>query len=244
MRLEHGIDAHNGDSNEDGEMTTIAVIPARGGSKGIPQKNLAKVAGKSLVERAIEAARGTPGIGAILVSSDDDDILEEGRRCGAVTSRRPPELSTDDAPTSAVVNYVLRQEAGASIVVVLQPTSPLRRPEDIQACLRTLEWAASAATVVALNHPAEWLFDVGDQGHLMPLNGDWDAIPTCRQSGRPAYELNGAVYAATAAYLRAGNPLVGPRTVAVQMPRYRSIDVDTLADLRLANLLAAWEEAQ
>jgi N-acylneuraminate cytidylyltransferase len=218
-------------------MTIVVLVPARSGSRGLPGKNLAEVGGRSLVARAVDVARLVPGVDEVVVSSDGDDILAEAARAGATPLRRDPALAGDAIPTAAVVADFLAARPAVARLVVLQPTSPLRAPQDVVACLRALDGAPAAATVSAAPHPPEWLFRTGAGGGLEPLLG-WDRVVARRQDAAPAYQLNGAVYAAGAAHLRAGGPLVGPRTAAVVMPAQRSVDVDDAVGLALARVLA------
>jgi len=219
-------------------MSTVALVPARGGSRGLPGKNLAEVGGRSLVARAVDVALAVPAIDRVAVSSDDDAILAEGARAGAEAVRRRGELAADDTPTAAVVADFLAASPDTAVLVLLQPTSPLRAPADVTACLRALDGAPAAATVAPAAHPAEWLFRRSPAGRLEPLLG-WDGLVCRRQDAAATYALNGAVYAADAAWLRGGGPLLGPRTAAVVMPPERSVDVDDAVGLALACLLAA-----
>ncbi|MHC4597619.1 MAG: acylneuraminate cytidylyltransferase family protein, partial [Planctomycetota bacterium] len=112
----------------------LAVIPARGGSKGIPQKNLATLAGKPLVAHTIEQALACPRIGRVVVSTDDEEIAKTSQRWGAEVVRRPADISGDETTSEAVLLHVLDTlaEVGEepAAVVLLQATSPLRRPDD------------------------------------------------------------------------------------------------------------------
>ncbi len=218
-------------------MTTLALVPARSGSRGLPGKNLAEVGGRSLVARAVDVAHQVPGLDEVVVSSDGEDILAEAARAGATALRRDPSLAGDATPTAAVVADVLAGRPGVVRVVLLQPTSPLRAPQDVVACLRALAGAPAAATVSPTPHPPEWLFRAGPAGALEPLLG-WERMASRRQDVAPTYQLNGAVYAARADHLRAGGALVGPRTAAVVMPAERSVDVDDAVGLALARVLA------
>ncbi|HEY8340090.1 MAG TPA: acylneuraminate cytidylyltransferase family protein [Egibacteraceae bacterium] len=218
-------------------MTTLALVPARGGSKGLPGKNLALVGGRTLVARAVEAALAVARIDEVAVSSDDAAILAEARRAGATPLHRPAALAGDEATTIDLVRAVLAERDDVDVLVVLQPTSPLREPVDVERCLDALTQAPAAATVCALNHPPSWLLRIDERGALEPLGG-WDDVVRRRQDAAPVYALNGAVYAARAAHLRAGGELVGPLTAAVVMPPERSVDVDDALDLQLARVLA------
>ncbi len=218
-------------------MSVAALVPARGGSKGLPGKNLAEVGGLTLVERAVGVALATESIGEVVVTSDDDAILDAGERAGATRSRRPAELAGDATPTIDVVRHFLSDRPDVNTVVLLQPTSPLRNADDVRACLTALRSAPSAATVVGLDHPAEWTFRRDESGVLDPMMG-WESMKRRRQDASPTFTLNGAVYAARADHLRSGGELVGPGTVGVVMPRERSVDIDDELDLEWARLLA------
>ena len=175
-------------------------------------------------------------IDEVVVSSDDEEILAEARAHGATTDHRSRELAADDTPTVAVLREYLERRPSVEALVLLQPTSPFRDPDDVEACLTRLEDATSVVTVTALEHPPEWSFRIGPGGHLEPLIG-WDAMVGRRQEAPPTFRLNGAVYAVRADRLRAGHGLVGEETVAVVMPADRSLDIDTELDLEFARLL-------
>jgi N-acylneuraminate cytidylyltransferase len=211
----------------------VAVVPARGGSKGVPRKNLREVGGASLVHRAV--AVGLETADEVIVSSDDTEILDEGRRAGARTDERPARLADDEARVEPVLLDLL-DRVECDVVVVLQPTSPLREAGDVRACIAALDKGSSAATVMPTSHPVEWTFTTDGDGTLVPVLG-WDALVGRRQDAAPTYQLNGAVYACTTDHLRSGARLVDRGTIAVVMPAERSLDVDTEHDLVLADLL-------
>ena len=217
-------------------MTTIALIPARGGSKGLPDKNLAQIGGKSLIAHAITVAEAVKKIQEIVVSSDSDPILDEARAHGATPVRRPDELATDISSTEDVIRHHLKERPDISVVVALQPTSPLRLPSDVEQCLDALAAAPTALTVTPLHHPAEWIYQIDEEGLLLPLLG-WEQSTSRRQEGRSLFMPNGAVYATRADHLRAGGKLVDEMTRAVLMPRERSVDIDDAVDLALARTL-------
>lgn len=176
------------------------------------------------------------GLEEVVVSSDDEAILAEGRACGASPERRDATLATDDTPTVAVLRDHLARHPEVEALVLLQPTSPLRAPVDVRACLDALDGAERVVTVTPSEHPAPWTFHVTDN-RLDPVLG-WDAVATRRQDTEPTYRLNGAVYALRAEVIRRGSPLVGPGTAVVIMPPERSVDIDTELDLEIARLIA------
>lgn len=229
----------------------LLLIPARANSKGLPGKNLATVAGISLVGRAVLAARAflrTQGLGArarILVDTDGEQIAAEGRRWGAeVPFLRPAELASD---TTQTVDNVLhawnRLDREAQWLILLQPTSPLRRAEHIAACWHAAQTAGatSAVTVIEASHPITLaLYGGGSQ----PLSFALGAAPvsTRRQDNPVALWPNGAVYTTRLDELeRLRAFLVTGKTLGVRMEAAASVDIDAAEDLKRARL-AAWSE--
>lgn len=216
-------------------IVTLAIVPARGGSKGLPRKNLALVGGRSLVGRAVDVALRASGVDEVLVSSDDEAVLAEATAAGARAVLRPARLAEDGSTTLEVVLHHLAEEDDVDRVVVLQPTSPLRHPNDVDRCLSAVAAGALTAATVSAAHPAEWLFRQLPDSSLEPVLG-WP-LPVRRQEAAAVVALNGAVYAADAVHLRRGGSLVEPGTIGVVMPPERSIDIDSELDLELARLL-------
>ena len=234
-------------------MSVLALVPARGGSKGLPGKNLAEVGGRSLVARAIEVARAEPRIDTVAVSSDDPAILEAATRAGAEAWRRPAALAGDAVATLDVVRHHLGEHPEVEVLVLLQPTSPLRVPADVAACLDLLDATGSegpegpggpatpvgsVVTVTPLEHPWQWSVELGEGGGVSPVAG-WPAFSRRRQDLPAGYRLNGAVYVVRREWLERAGAFVGPGTRAVVMPPERSVDVDSAADLALARALTS-----
>jgi CMP-N-acetylneuraminic acid synthetase len=226
------------------EPETLAVIPARGGSRAVPRKNLAPVAGRPLIAYTIDAALGCPDLARTIVSTDDPEIADEARAMGCeIPYLRPSELATETTPTVDVVIHALDQLKTAEryvpeIVVILQPTSPLRAEHDISCALKILgEDAVDAVVAVTLasTHP-EWTFTVGQDGFLTRY------LPTIspttrRQDLPPAYAPNGAVFVIRRGALLEERTLYPRRTVAYVMPPERSLDIDDSWDLHVADLV-------
>jgi CMP-N,N'-diacetyllegionaminic acid synthase len=230
-------------------LQVLVHVPARGGSKGLPKKNLLPVAGASLVRRAVDTGRafleaeGLPGV--VFVDTDDPAIALEGTRSGAqVPFLRPPALAADDTPTAHTVLHALDAFAdiGESFraVVLLQPTSPLRTLDDVR---RT--WSGyvaggshSAISICQAEHPLSLALQVGDAGvmsHLQP-----PPAATRRQANAIAFFPNGAVFIVHTAVLRETQAFVHDgRTRGVEMPRSRSVDVDDADTLWMCDVLAA-----
>lgn len=214
-----------------GTRTVLGLIPARGGSKGLPGKNLLSAGGRPLIAWTAIAALGARAIDRVVVSSDDDAILAAGRAAGCEVLRRPAELATDTAATIDVVVHALDALAGHDVVVLLQPTSPLRGAADIDAaCARFAESGAPACVSVSLAEQSPyWMYRLGAGDRLAPIV-DLPAEATRRQDLPAVYALNGAIYVADVTWLRASRAFVGTDTVAYVMPPSRSIDIDTAAD--------------
>ena len=219
-------------------MKTIGLIPARGGSKGIPGKNIKPIAGKPLIAWTIEAALRSALLDAVVVSTDDAEIAAVAREAGAmVPFLRPAALAQDSTPGIDPVLHALGLLPEFAAVLLLQPTSPLRSTGDIDACLQ-LAKSRQALTVVSVSEPDThpyWTYRLGDDQSLQRFV---DAAPVARrQDLPPVFALNGALYYAQSEWLRQSKRLVGAETVAYVMPRERSVDIDNLLDWRLAELL-------
>jgi len=235
-------------------VNVLVDIPARGGSKGIPRKNLRTLLGISLVGWAVLAARrsrGLLGTGAalrILVDTDDEAIAQEGRAWGAeVPFLRPPELARDESPTAgSVVHAVERyRESGwaADGVILLQPTSPLRSAEDVVACASPFlaGRAESVVSVTPLDHPLELAYRSGEGGVLTRVMPGFTAAVR-RQDGISAVFPSGSVYVISAALLSRSERFIHEgTTLGIELPKNRSLDIDSEADLALAESVARGE---
>jgi CMP-N,N'-diacetyllegionaminic acid synthase len=216
-----------------GTRTVLALIPARGGSKGLPGKNIAPVAGRPLLAWTVDAARASSYVDRVVLSSDDDAIIAAALGCGCEAPfRRPAELATDTASSMDVVLHALDQLPRHDLVVLLQPTSPLRTAADIDAALErcVAQSAPACVSVVEADQSPYWMYLLGNEGYLRPLIETKSSF-TRRQDLSPVYTLNGAVYVAECAWLRRTRTFLHEATVAHVMPRDRSLDIDTPQDL-------------
>ncbi len=221
-------------------MRTLAVIPARGGSKGLARKNLRLVGGKPLVVRAIEQAGASRAVDEIVVSTDDAEIAAVSERAGAEVVWRPGELALDHTPTVAVLMHALESrglERAPERVVTLQPTSPLRLPLHIAEAvgLLTPEFDAVVSVCPVGHSPYKMFFVIGDA--LTPLISDGPAPGTPRQQLPVVYQENGAVYVTWTSVLRDHNSIWGRRTRPFLMDADSSVDIDTDLDLILAETI-------
>jgi N-acylneuraminate cytidylyltransferase/CMP-N,N'-diacetyllegionaminic acid synthase len=224
-------------------LRTVFVIPARGGSKGIPHKNIVNLTGKPLIAYTIQAALKSKNSQRVIVSTDDVKIAEVAKSYGAeVPFLRPAELAKDDAPSLLViqhaVKYVEENEGHKfDVVVVLQPTSPLRSKEYIDEAVEKLlrTGADSVVTVCEVKHHPFWSFTAkGD--NLYPFSKKGITIGK-RQDLPEIYAVNGAVYALRRDVLFEQNSLYGKDTRAVVMPYEESLDIDNYFDLFIAEMM-------
>jgi len=216
-----------------GSRKVLAVIPARGGSKGLPQKNVLPVNGRPLLAWTVDAAHAAQSIDRVVLSSDDEHIIETALGLGCEAPfRRPAALATDEASSIDVVLHALDQVPGHDVVVLLQPTSPLRTAEDIDAACRIFEatGAPSCVSVSPVEQSPYWMYQVDDRGRLRALI-DTPFRTNQRQGLPPVYIPNGAVYVADVQRLRESRSLLVEGTAAYVMPIDRSLDIDTADDL-------------
>src|SRR5262245_4221554 len=220
----------------------LGVIAARGGSKGLPRKNILPLGGKPLIAWSIEAAARSKALDRAVVSTDDVEIAEAAKRAGGdVPFLRPPELATDTASIiDAVLHAVDATGDDYSDVVLLQATSPLRTSADIDDAI-ALYRKAGASSCVAVTQVQKgpwWMYRMDDRGRIQPLLGAHGSANR-RQDQPSAYLPNGAVYVAAIEWLRHARTFYCEDTVAFVMPPERSCDIDTALDLKLAELLIA-----
>ena len=214
----------------------LAVIPARGGSKGVCRKNVRDLAGKPLIAYSIECAQATAQIDDVVVSTDDDEIASVSRDLGARVVRRPLVLAQDDTPTLPVLLHVLdgigEREQPARIVTV-QPTSPLRETRDLSDAIALLTPAYdSVIGVCEPEHTPYKMFHIRDES-LVPLFPDIPrGVP--RQKLPTVYRENGAVYVTWRDVLRKQHSIWGTRARAYHMSVESSVDIDTIEDFALA----------
>lgn len=230
--------------------TYLYLIPARGGSKGIPGKNIKILGDKPLICYSIDAALEVADQTDVIVSTDSADIAEVAEKAGAsIPFIRPAEFATDSSSSRSVILHALdfMAEHGKhyDAVVLLQPTSPLRTPDDIRNCIRAFEEsqkeedsekrADMAVTVIpARTNPYYNAFETDQSGFLHISKGEGNF--TRRQDAPKVWEFNGAVYVIDADAIRHSEISKMRHIVPVEMAEERSIDLDTPADWRNAEL--------
>ena len=215
-------------------LSVLGLITARGGSKGVPGKNILPVGGKPLLQWTIDVARQSRYLDRLILSSDDPSIMDVARAGGCeVPFQREAALAGDDASSIDVVADALARVPGFDIVVLLQPTSPLRLAVDIDDVLERLDrYNAPACVTVrpAEDHPYLVFRDDAD-GCLLPYAHPPVGQSLRRQDLPPAWCLNGAVYAARVNWLLRQRSFLSERTIGCPMPVERSLDIDTAADI-------------
>ena len=226
------------------DLQVLGVIPARGGSKGLPGKNVAPLAGKPLIAYTIEAARAATRLTRCVVSTDSESIRQVACAWGGdAPFVRPADLASDEAPMLPVVLHALASVPGIfDAAMILQPTSPLRRPEDIDAAIRLLEDDPAADAVISVvkvgdHHPAR-MKSLRDGVLIDPPFAE--LFEGQRRQELPELFLrNGAIYLTRTRVLREERSLKGRRCRAYVMPEERSVNVDRPIDLMLAAALLA-----
>lgn len=221
-------------------MSVLGIVPARGGSKGIPHKNLAPLCGQPLMVWTLVAARAAGSLTRVVVSTDDDDIAREARARDTDVCMRPASLAADDTPVLDVLQHVIceleqRERWRPEVVVLLQPTSPLRSAGHIDAGVRLLSetGADSIVSVVEVPHPFHPVSVMRLNGdRLVPFQGD--ATVTRRQDKPTLYGRNGPAVLVTRRDVLLGGSLYGRDSRPLVMTAEESVDVDSPWDLELA----------
>lgn len=223
----------------------FVVVPARGGSKRLPGKNLRVLGGRTLLERTADALRQAGLSVPCFLSTDDERIAEAGRALGwLVPLLRPTALAQDDTPTTPVIRHAVdwyREARGhdPDITMVLQVTSPFRTGETIRRGLTLLTECENTQAVVAMSR-----IDRAPR-HLFGLDADRYATPWAESDfPKPIYTPNGALYLIRTAVLRETGSLFPPRTAALITDPIEAIDLDDEADWRLAEAVAAWKNVE
>lgn len=219
----------------------VAIIPARGGSKKILRKNIKLLCGKPLVAYTIIAAKKSKYSDNFYVSTEDEEIAEISRRYGAEVIERPEELAKDETPTIDVIFHFLEilkmKNYNPDIIVLLQPTSPLRNAEDIDNAIKLFldSDCESVVSVCEAEHPPYWSFKI-EEKYLKPLF-DKRYLRMRRQDLERTYIPNGAIYVSTPQTLYKYKGFYCNYNIPYIMPIERSVDIDNELDFMLAELL-------
>lgn len=223
-------------------MKVVAIIPARGGSKGVPRKNLRDVAGKPLIAWSIEDAAESKIVSEVYVTTDDSEIAQVSIRYGAKVINRPADLAMDSSTSESALRHALdeivKMDGEPRLVVFLQATSPLRSDRDIDAAIELLE-KSDADSVLSVT-PAHVFLWKEEDGKAVAINYDSMRRPR-RQDMVPQYRENGSLYVFKPWVLRDLNNRLGGRIVMYKMGDEAGLDIDSELDLKIAGLLMQQE---
>lgn len=224
-------------------MKVLGIIPARDGSKGMPKKNIRPLLNKPLIAWTIKQAQESRYIDQVLVSTDSEEIAEISRSYGAdVPFIRPKELATDSAKVMDVLihalNWLEMNNSFYDLIILLQPTSPLRTSNDIDSAIELLfsRKAQSIVSVCEVEHHPYWTNTLPSDGCMKDFLRD-EIMNKNRQELPIFYRLNGAIYLAFCDYLKTQGKFLGNETYAYIMSKERSLDIDDEIDFRFAEFL-------
>ena len=219
----------------------ISIIPARGGSKGIPKKNIYKINNKPLIAYTINEAKKSKFFKDVIVSTEDSEIEKISKKFHAQVLKRPKKLSTDNTPTNSVIINVIKQlETKGNIefdaIAILQPTSPLRTVNDIDNSIKIFlkNKCDSVMSVTKVHHPPHWIYSINKRTLTKFLKSKTRIFR--RQDSPTLYQLNGAILIATKEFFLKKKE-IGNNTIPYIMPQERSIDIDSFYDLKIASLI-------
>src|SRR6267378_3987244 len=227
-------------------MLVLGLVPARGGSKGVPGKNVRPLAGRTLLEYTARAARESGVLDRVILSTDSPDIADTGRRAGLdVPFMRPATLAADNTPMLPVIQHALESLAGegwsSDVIVLLQPTSPLRRPDHIRDAVTTLRETKADSVVTVVEIPRHLSPDYVmriDGGRLQPFLPEGMRV-TRRQDARPAYSRDGTVYAFWRTTIERFGNIYGEDCRPLLIDACESLSIDSPADWDAAERLLA-----
>jgi len=221
-------------------LSVLAIIPARGGSKGIPRKNIKMIADKPLIAWTIEEAKKSKFIDHLITSTEDEEIASIAKSFGCdVPFSRPKELANDDTPGIApVIHAIETLPQHYSYVMLLQTTSPLRTVADIDGCLQECvrTKAPSCVSVVQPDKKPHWMYLRNNDGRLQPLLSEPRFVAR-RQDLPSVYALNGAIYVATTEWIRETKSFLSNQTVGFIMQKSSSFDIDDEMDFNICDYL-------
>lgn len=224
----------------------VAIIPARGGSKGVPRKNIKLIGGKPLIFYSIAEAKKSKYITRVIVSTEDKKITKIAKSFGAEVVKRPITLARDNSKTISAIRHVINfleknEKYPVDTLVILQPTSPFRNVYDIDSCIKKFI-NNKFESIVSISEPAKspyWMFTM-KKGSLKPIL-KINKKHHRRQDLPKIYELNGAVYVTSRQIVMEKNTILSDRMGGYIMPIERSIDIDNKFDFKIANLLMKYQ---
>lgn len=226
------------------KLNIVAIIPARGGSKRLPRKNIKVLSGKPMIAYSIEAARKSQLIDRVIVSTDDKEIAEIAKKYGAeIPFIRPNDLATDSASTIDVLKHAItflesHSHDKIDLIVLLQPTSPLITESDIDNAINKIIQTntTSCVSMCPISERPEWMYSIKNE-KPKPFGEKHDII-LLTQDLPKLYKINGAIYVSHRDVIMKQNLILDEKNLsAIVMPRERSIDIDTMTDFLIAETL-------
>lgn len=229
----------------------VGIIPARGGSVGVPLKNIRKLGGIPLIAHTIKAAIESQALDRIIVSTDHDEIADISKKFGAeVPFKRPPKIS-EDVETELVlqhaVEFLEKNDTKVDAIVLLQPTSPFRTKDTIRKCVERFKNTPQADSIVTVNNiegfRPEWMMYVDSKNKITPYatpfkqNGSPVIKLVARQDFPELFKQNGVVYVTKRDLLMKENLVIGPKTYAEIISELETVDIDTETDLIIAEAI-------
>jgi CMP-N-acetylneuraminic acid synthetase len=231
-------------------MKTLGIIPARGGSKGVRRKNVRLIAGEPLIAYAIRVAKESRKLTNFLTTTDDEEIAEAASAYGSPVLRRPPELAQDDTPMVPVLLHALADAEGEAgvhydAIVLLQPTSPIRTGENVDAAIMMLANDPMVDSIISVSpmddvHPAR-MYRLDEESWMESLWPEWETVQ--RQELPTVYYRNGALYATRRSVLVEQKTVMGKRKKAYVIPSKFLLNIDDERDLLIAEpLVQLWKQ--
>lgn len=227
------------------KKTFLAIIPARGGSKRLPRKNILPLAGKPLIAWTIEAALTSKLVGKVLVTSDNDEILKVSESFGAATLKRPAELAEDTSTSFDAIKHAIENTEKFDYIVLLQPTSPLRTSQQIDEAIQLLESkdADAIISVTEMEHSPLWANTLPEDSSMVGFLRN-DLLNARSQDLKTYNRLNGAIYICrTHKLIEAGSFFLKENIYAYKMSQASSIDIDTELDFKWAEFVCENQSA-
>ncbi|MBR2123721.1 MAG: acylneuraminate cytidylyltransferase family protein [Acetobacter sp.] len=217
----------------------LAIIPARGGSKGIPRKNIKEFLGKPLIAWTIMEAKKSQYINKCVVSTEDVEIKQVAEKWGGEVLERPMNLALDNTPGVESVIHAIEAFPNYDYVVLLQPTSPLRTVNDIDGCIKyTIDHNAINCVSVTISMISPyWMYSKKEDSFMQALLPIDKKLWYQRQKLPTVYQLNGAIYIVTPDFVKREKTLVGNHFLGYEMPKDRSYDIDDPEDFVLCEYL-------
>lgn len=218
-------------------MKKIAIIPARGGSKGLPGKNIKKLDGLELVFWSVDFALNSEVFGEVIITSDSDEILEVCKSRSVKTVKRPEQMATDESPVIDALLHALKDFKDDDMITLLQPTSPFRSKSVLNKALKSFGDKNSPCVSVKEDGDSPWsAFKAQDEHFLEPLFST-DKVNQRRQDYEKTYHLTGSLYVTKLAWLRDYKNFLKPKPTFVVTNGFENIDIDTLEDFEFAQFV-------